>query len=354
MKKGLFTLLAIFAIAFQTRAQEITVEPVQMTLLTKKTATWCPPCGGWGWTTFENLLEANSEKAVVIAAHFSTSGDPLYTTTAEELIDGFEYYPGRPIFYTNTALISSTNGAEVEQTAMEFVNDAYAQSPVAQTGILATIDPTTEVLNIATKTEFFQKASGEYYLSTYLMDKEVIANQSGQGNNALHKNVLTNELASSTFGEVLVEGSVAVGATFEKSYEIEVSEDMDMENMEFVTIIWKKNGEAFDFVNTYKSDEITEMVPSSVNHVFTAGEFNITPTIATNRVMVELVLDNNMDNLEIALFDMKGQKVQTIFQGNQALGAHRYEVERPTTTAGIYVVTLTVAGESFSKKVVFK
>lgn len=354
MKKGLLTLLAIFAFAFCTTAQEISVEPIQLTLLTKKTATWCPPCGGWGWRTFDNLLEAHHEKAVIIAAHFSTSGDPLYNIIADELIEGFEHFPGRPIFYTNTALINTTSSSEVEMMAEEFVDDAYTQNPVAQTGILATIDPNTNILTVATKTEFFQAGQGEYYLSTYLLDKEVVANQAGHGNDALHKNVLTSELSDNTFGELLVEGSIEQGASFEKAYQMEVTEEMDLENMEFVTVIWKKNGEAFDFVNTYKNGEIIEMLPSSVQPIFSVGEFKISPTIASNQAFIELTLDKNINDMEIALFDIKGQKIQSIFQGHQTIGKHHFTIERPSSHTGTYLVTINIKGEAFTQKVIFK
>lgn len=353
MKKQLFTLLAICAIALQSSAQEITVEPVQLTLLTKKTATWCPPCGGWAWDTFENLLASNDEKAIVVAAHFSTSNDPLYNETAEQMIDAFEFFPGRPAFYTNMALISGS-GEAVETTAADFVNTAYAQTPVAQTGIAATVDFTTDLLTIDTKTEFFQKGNGEYYLAAYLVDKEVIATQAGQGNDAVHKNVLRDELTGSTFGNVLVEGSVAVGTTFEQTFSMDVAADVDLDNMSFMTVIWKKNGDSYEFVNAYKTDEVTEAMPSSTESVFSAGSFQITPNVASHQTTIELVLDKDLNNVNLSLFDLKGQRIETIFSGNQVAGIHRFELDQPASAAGIYWVTLRVDGQSFSKKVVFR
>ena len=37
------------------------VPEVQQSLITKITATWCPSCGGWGWTFFENILADNDD-----------------------------------------------------------------------------------------------------------------------------------------------------------------------------------------------------------------------------------------------------------------------------------------------------
>ena len=48
-------------------AQE--VPEVQRPLVTKISATWCPPCGGWGWTLMEELVIDNEDKATLIVAH---------------------------------------------------------------------------------------------------------------------------------------------------------------------------------------------------------------------------------------------------------------------------------------------
>ena len=60
-----FTLLTIFCIASISLFSQEVME-VQQTLLTKRTATWCPYCGTWGWGFFEDLIEDNEEKAVLI------------------------------------------------------------------------------------------------------------------------------------------------------------------------------------------------------------------------------------------------------------------------------------------------
>ena len=70
MEQRIFTLLLFFALSFSNiHAQD--VPEVQRTLLTKVTATWCPSCGSWGWSFFEDIIEDNTGKATFMGAHHS-------------------------------------------------------------------------------------------------------------------------------------------------------------------------------------------------------------------------------------------------------------------------------------------
>ncbi|HHB79571.1 MAG TPA: hypothetical protein ENK85_10105, partial [Saprospiraceae bacterium] len=64
MKKILLLLLAV-GISYLAQAQE--VPQTQSSLIIKKTASWCPPCGGWGWDLFEQLIDDNDSQAILWA-----------------------------------------------------------------------------------------------------------------------------------------------------------------------------------------------------------------------------------------------------------------------------------------------
>ena len=69
MNKNTFTLLIACLFAMQAIAQQ--VAQVQRSIVTKRTADWCPNCGTYGWTYFKDAIEQNGDKAVFIAAHYS-------------------------------------------------------------------------------------------------------------------------------------------------------------------------------------------------------------------------------------------------------------------------------------------
>jgi len=58
----------------------------QSALVTKISATWCPPCGGWGWDLFHDLVVDNEAKATLLAVHHSGN---LLTPTSGALADNF-------------------------------------------------------------------------------------------------------------------------------------------------------------------------------------------------------------------------------------------------------------------------
>jgi hypothetical protein len=70
MKRLIFTLF-FFSAVLSVHTQNIEVPATQKSLITKRTADWCPLCGGWGWPFFRQLILDNSNKAVLIAAHYS-------------------------------------------------------------------------------------------------------------------------------------------------------------------------------------------------------------------------------------------------------------------------------------------
>ena len=102
MKKVLLSLVLIhFSILLM--GQDITIPESQKTLITKKTADWCPFCGQWGWGLFKGMLTDNEEDALVIATHYS--GD-LKNDDAEAISDNFGGFY-QPIFFVNGKDIES-------------------------------------------------------------------------------------------------------------------------------------------------------------------------------------------------------------------------------------------------------
>lgn len=352
--KNLFTLLLLSGLIFQLNAQEIEVEPTQLTLVTKRTADWCPPCGAWGWSTFDGILEDNGNRAIALTLHYSSS-DFFYTPTAQDLISNMDGSPGRPGFIVNEEVLPLFNESAVRDAVKERVDANFGSQPVAQTGLLATIHPETNAITVNTKTKFFQSGSGEYYLSLFFVTKSVIAYQASQGNNADHKNVLVTELGGNTFGELIAEGEVAADATFDKSYTLQPEELGDLDNVKFVTVLWKKEGDNYHTVNTNFTDDIEEEMISSLDETAKNGGFAILPNIITNSAQIELTLNEKVNGAEIAIFDINGKKVNTLFSGNLDVGVQHLEIKRSDVAAsGIYFVQLRTATQQWSKKVFFE
>ncbi|MEK7257887.1 MAG: Omp28-related outer membrane protein, partial [Bacteroidota bacterium] len=243
MKKTTSTILLLSFFIFQAAAQQI--EAVQRSLITKRTATWCPPCGAWGWTMFDNLIADNQDKAVFFAAHFGTS--LLANTVGEELTDNFGA-AYQPVFYLDEVNQNATSGnAASTRTAIKTkVDDAFAAEPIAN----STFKPTWQngQIKVDASVKFFQATEGDFYLGVYLVEDNVLEYQASIGNNAVHHQVLQASFSTSTWGEPLANGSVEADATFTKSFSLE-AEDPATHDYEVVGVIWKKVGSKYQVVN---------------------------------------------------------------------------------------------------------
>ncbi len=352
MKNIVLSLIGIFFALGLAAQTEIDIPETQMSLITKRTADWCPFCGEWGWTLKQGLLEDNSRDALVIVAHFS--GD-LQTEVAFDITSNFGGF-GQPRFYlaNEDQRASSGNHTEVRESIKAKVTMAALESPVAQTGILTTFDD--QNLLVTTRTRFFQPGSGDYYLGMYLIEKERIAPQASLGQNAQHRNLITKSLTESSFGDPIALGSIPSGNEIEWAAGIALEDAPDLENLIVATILWKKEDDQYFFVNTNFSDVFSRV--SETTAILTTEElatFKVYPTVATDFVTVELDLNRNSETAAIQLYNMNGQLVESIYQGNLSEGQHRQVWNaNKGLPAGLYQLRLVLDGKFAVKPIVLK
>ncbi|MDX1685079.1 MAG: Omp28-related outer membrane protein, partial [Saprospiraceae bacterium] len=196
----IFTLVFIVFLAFNLNAQEVLEE--QRTLLTKKTATWCPYCGGWGWSFMKDIMSDNRDKAVIIGAHYS--GD-LRTDDAADLVSMFGG-GGQPVFYCDerNMRVSRSNTSTKRTEIRDIVNSNFNEMPVVNAGL--EIEDNGVDLEIDVKVEFFQPTSGDYNVAVWVIEDDVVNYQSGQGPNAEHPYVFRTSVNGVT-GEQIASGS---------------------------------------------------------------------------------------------------------------------------------------------------
>lgn len=328
-------------------AQE--VPEVQRPLVTKISATWCPPCGGWGWTLMEELVIDNEDKATLIVAHHDGQ---LVTASGDAFSTNFNS-PYQPYFYVynNDVGATSSNGATKRTEVKDMVDVEAAKAPVVNAGMTLTLSGTD--LQIDTKTKFFQATSGEYYLGVYAVENEVVNFQQGQGNNAIHEKVLRGKLNSEIFGELITSGDVDADTEFDKTFNATIGSDWDVNHLEIVTIIWKKEGDTYVAINTNLSTTFEEPV-ANVNILLENTSMEILPNIISDQAIINIDLEKELKGATLELFDLSGKKVSDIYQGNLAVGNAQFTLERESaSTNGIYLVVLKANDRVLTKRVVF-
>ncbi len=346
MNRLFYTLTIIF---FSITAVNSQVVPeVQKSLITKITATWCPNCGGWGWTFFNNIYADNAAKALIIKANYSGQ---LQNTTSADFATNFNVnYQPYFIVGNENQNVTSTNVASKRTAIQGLVDNNYATPPVVNTGLNVTKNG--DILNVQTKTHFFQNTEGEYYLGVYVIEDGVVNFQENQGNDAVHKNVLRASMSSSSFGELIASGSIAASSEFEQQFSIPLG-TWNLDNLEIAAIIWKKVGDTYEFVNTHSTTEISTVGIAIIPE--DEISFNVYPTITAANAMIELELKSENTAIQLELTDLSGKKLATIFEGNASVGLQTFEINRTMVGAsGLYLLVLRHGNAVSTKKIIFQ
>ncbi|MFK8054516.1 MAG: Omp28-related outer membrane protein [Saprospiraceae bacterium] len=348
-------LLLLLALSSLSLFAQQTVPEVQKPMVTKVTATWCPPCGGWGWDLFEDLIEDNETSAVLIAGHYA--GSDLETTAGNEIADNFGV-SGQPSFYLGNTRQSATSGsAATSRTNIKNAIDAQvASAPVANATVWSTAIQGRE-FSFETKTQFFQAASGEYNLAVYAVEDDVINRQTSRGNDAVHHRVMRGTiLGQSSFGELVVNGSASVDAIYTSSFSFDFPATWMMDEVRLVTVLWKKNGAGgFDFVNANEimSNDWQQIV-SGTNNVLAANDFRITGFSESGILYTSLDLTTETQGVSVELIDVNGRVLARRQLGTAPSGKTQLIWDDVRLPVGLVVVRLRTSEGERSAKVVLR
>lgn len=347
MKKTFILLLCALLIGGTLLAQE--VPEIQKTMLTKRTATWCTFCGGWGWSFFEDLIEDNSENALLVAAHFSGE---LQTPTSVAITTNYGGFSQPRFFINNMDQGVNSGNASTKRTEIKAaVDQAAAQAPIVNAGIIATLEEGTVTAKV--KTTFFQNTSGEYYLGLYIIEDGVINFQTSQGPNAMHHNILRTAFTDGHFGEVIAEGDIDAGTSLDRAYAVELSPSWVTENIKVTAILWQREGDDYIFVNANFVEEFS--TPTSIATIELEGvELILAPTVTQSNTTVTVQLDRPLDNAQLTLTDVNGKLVRTIYNNPLAQGEHSFIIEKSIAGNGLYFLSLSSEGKTLTKRLIFQ
>lgn len=340
-----FTLL-IASILFGLSLQAQFVPQEQQTLITKVTATWCSNCGTWGWSFYEGLSEDNDDKALLIKAHYS--GD-LQNAIGTEMGNNFNV-SGQPRFIVNNTDKNANSGniGSLRTSIESEVDNNFIQTPSVNAGVSVSLDNNELTINV--KTKFFEAVSGEYYTNVYLVEDNVIANQSGQSNTTSHQDVVRAAAHSSTFGQLVVNGNAGMGMEVNHSYTVDVNSNWDVDNLEFMAVVWSKSDNTYNFENgssqTLESSTPVRDIAEDIN-------LSVQPTLVVENTDINISLEQS-DELSIALYNMNGQVVRNIHTGNLNAGNHHFTIEKGNIPSGIYLVHIQNNEGLTTRKVVFQ
>lgn len=348
MKRLLITPMLLAMFCLPLFSQDIVIPNTQMSLITKKTATWCPYCGDWGWTMYKGLLEDNASKALLLSAHYS--GD-LSNNTAIAIVQNFGG-AGQPRFYLGHKDQSVNSGnAGVKRTEIKAaVSDTYENTnPLAQTGIR--IEVSDKQASVQTATRFFSAAEGTYRLGAYLVRKSFNYYQSGRGSMADHSNLLIRALGTEHFGKAIVNGTVGAETVFNENFQIEFTAAENPEDFMVATILWKEVSGKFEFVNTNFSNVVAEAATSVARVGLETNTVVVSPNPVEDLLELTFSLERAVPDAQISILDWQGRQLRTLFSGALAAGSQTMTAQNLSDLpAGVYLIQFNLSGSLFAKK----
>ena len=348
MKNLVFTLFFLLSIGLQAQ----NVDPVQHTLVTKRSATWCPPCGGWGWTFFHDAIEQNPDKAFFFAAHYS--GD-LISDAAQDITTNWGAI-GQPRFFfneTDIAASSSSSSAKLAELK-DMVDAAYTTTPLAGVGLEVFWDMENEQILVNTNTKFFQDASGEFYTALYLVEDNLVNFQQGQGNNAVHEKVLRTSFTENSFGNPISTGTIAANDEFANQFTLTGYGNPLVSNLdyEYIAVIYQLVNGKYEVVNVNGTTEINELIIDNVQEITTNG-VNIYPAVFTNFLTIEFELKQPIDQTTLTLLDINGKAVSSDVIYSLPSGYQQLSIQTDSGLAsGTYFLTIDMDGQKLTRKII--
>ncbi len=320
-----------------------TVPQEQQSLITKVTADWCYNCGTWGWSFYEDLMEDNDSKALMLKAHYSGG---LSDQVGQDLSNNFGAV-GQPRFYVdNTDQNVNSGSVAAKRTEIKNLVDNNATgSPIVNAAVDVYDDGTVNL-----KTEFFQNTSGDYYTSVYIVEEGVSATQTPI-NVVDHSDIIRQSLTTSTFGDLTSTGAVDAGDAFTESYEFFFLPDWNIAFLEFVAIVWKKEGDTYIYVNGSSTTVINPATP--VNDLSEDIGISVYPTTIAETGRLELELDEQKE-IRIDIIDLTGKKIDVIYDGMVSAGESSFIIEKKNAVPGMYFIRMTSGDKTATKKVIFR
>ncbi len=296
--KSFFTLSFVFLFSI-LGAQSISNS--QKTLITKRTATWCPNCGTWGWDFAKAIENLSTGYGVLVRAHHS--GD-LQSTVAQDITENFNAVY-QPEFYVNEVRqdVGSTTW-EDKLGDFETAINGNAESPsIAQFTIASSIE--NDAVNVNATIEFLNAAEGEYYFGVYLLEDSIVNNQSSLGPNTVHNNVLRAAFTDDSFGEKVGEGSIPSGTVFNAEYSLSPEGDDVMNRFfDILVILWKKEDES------YKVENLHSAALGATTHTIESKEIENTKIFQSNKTLnVQFELLSNAKDGVLELFALDGRRI---------------------------------------------
>jgi len=221
----------------------------------KLTATWCGPCGSWGWTLNDELIAQLGSDAISMGLYGSNSSNFTNATVTQWNTDfGGKSFPNFIANGTNKTDFPTPTTINPAQTKTN-VLDAVSAHKNAEVEINAggKFSWDNQILKVKAAVKSFKALTGEYYIGAYMVEDKAKSVQAGRTGTLDHHHVCRGTMSENNIYGVKYNGALTAGTqTSIDDFTFDVPATWVKENMYVAIIIWKKVGTKYTFVNASK------------------------------------------------------------------------------------------------------
>jgi hypothetical protein len=349
--------LSLIACGLVMSAQAQTPKKESIGLVNKISGTWCGPCGTWGWEMAEELITQTSGKALyvgIFVGQDSYGNDKFKNSTGSTLEGPFSTpaFGGVPDFGANAIgrMVSTPEGyvntTQSKSNIITAINNFAATTPLASPA--STMKVTGNTVTANAKVQFWSAATGEYYLAAYLIEDGAMNLQNGQSGTVAHHGVMRGSMsAGMPWGEQIAMGSIPANQTYSKTFTFTVAADANWDKTKFkiYTVIWKKNGSSYEFVNAAKHSAAT-----GIESIASTEDVSIFPNPASDKAILAITAVSAMD-INIQVTDVTGRSVYAS-ENKVVKGSNSFDLPISQLTSGVYNVTINSKDGKMNQRLV--
>ena len=234
----------------------LVVAEVNTPIYGKLTATWCGPCGAWGWTLHDEIIAAVESKAIHMGVYGSSSSNFTNSTVNLWFTDfGGQSYPNFTVNGVNKTVFPSPSSINPAQTKIDAIAavDAFAAAPVEMSAAGKT-SWDGQKLTVKAAVKAFKAQTGDFYVGAYMIEDKAKSIQASQTGTVEHHNVCRGSMSAGVYG-LPYTGAVTAGTqTNVADFTFDVPSTWEKANVKVAIMIWKKVGSKFTFVNAAKAN----------------------------------------------------------------------------------------------------
>ncbi len=243
------TLVACRKTSSMEETQSLTVSEQNMSAMGKVTATWCGPCGSWGFPKFAGYETDYAGKAVFMAFKDNLIPGGRSEDLYSKVGDMFKMdVSGVPTFWVNFKKGASEATAVAEHNSSPVIVNSNYDLSVSGNKV-----------NLKTTTKFFKSVEGEYLLAPYMIVDGIVAPQNGHPdtpNTTHHKFVAdvakpTTTSTVKNWGYKIGSGKIKAGHTVTLEFEADRDPSWNASDISFGLIMVKEQGDSLVFVNAF-------------------------------------------------------------------------------------------------------